>query len=198
MKLIISICGLAVMLGLTGCSTPRTVSSMKGSGVKQVFSAPFDPVWRATIDAAQHDNLTVTRSDREHGYIAAQRGLRPETFGENVGIWVTSLSPTTTEVEVVSRQRGPPVLWMKNWEQNILGSVAVNLTRESTTAVGGVAPGTYTTQGSDASQSREAIRSEAQIIEQQRQELRDEVNRLQRQLEDARRRLWDLDRNGSK
>ena len=57
-----------------------------------------------------------------------------ETFGENVGMWVTRVSPTQTQVEVVSRQAGPPKFVIKNWENEIFQTIAANLTREPTSA----------------------------------------------------------------
>src|SRR4051812_33172281 len=121
---------------------------MQGHGSKQVFNASFDPVWKSTIDAIPQNGLEILSADRANGYIAARRTIRVHTFGENVGIWVAPISPAETSVEVVSRQAGPPVLWLKNWEHEVLRSVAAtNLTREYPTAVGGVAPGTYSTTG---------------------------------------------------
>src|SRR5439155_5642695 len=94
----------------------------------------------------QISDLRILSADRERGYIAAKRNMRPETFGENVGVWVTRVSPTQTQVEVVSRQAGPPKLWFKNWERDIFRTIAANLTREGP-AVGGTGPGTQPLQG---------------------------------------------------
>src|SRR5688572_20724844 len=95
---------LALILVATGCATSKQVEHMQGKGTKHVFRAPYDQVWRATVDAAQLGELEVRTADRERGFIASTRGLQPETIGENVGIWVSRLSPTETQVEVVSRQ----------------------------------------------------------------------------------------------
>lgn len=124
---------------VTGCATQRQVASSEGLGTRQVYNGTFDQVWRAAIDASQRDGLEVTSSDRATGYISARRTVKVHTFGENVGIWLRGVSPTQTEVEVVSRQAGPPVAWLKNWENEIHRSIAANLTRE--TPVYGTAPG---------------------------------------------------------
>jgi hypothetical protein len=108
-------------------------------GTKETFGAPFDAVWRAAVDAAQQGDLEILNADRARGYISARRGVHVQTFGENVGVWVTSLGPSRTQVEVASRQAGPPVMWIKNWENEILRAVAANLTREG---VGGTGTGT--------------------------------------------------------
>ena len=129
MRALISL--LALMILASGCATSRQVSNMQGRGSKQVFRAPFDQVWRATVDAAQAGDLEIVSADRSHGYIASKRGIRVQTFGENVGIWVSSLSPTETQVEVVSRHAGPPKFSFKNWENQILNTIQANLTREA-------------------------------------------------------------------
>jgi hypothetical protein len=148
--LITSVMALTVA-ALCGCSTTRTVSQMQGHGNKTVYNAPFDATWRATVDAAQMSDLRVIDANRDTGFIAAKRGLRPETFGENVGIWVTREGPNQSGVEVVSRQAGPPVLWLKNWEKAIQTAVAANLTREAPYAVGTAAPGAGTVTGGGTS-----------------------------------------------
>src|SRR5437588_7185461 len=119
MKISITSIGVALLLLTTGCSTTRSVSEMQGRGTVQTYNAPFDSVWRAAVDASQIGDLRILSADKERGYIAAKRGLRPQTFGENVGIWITRVSPAQTQVEVVSRQAGPPKLIIKNWENEI-------------------------------------------------------------------------------
>ncbi|MDB6031595.1 MAG: hypothetical protein JWM16_1933 [Verrucomicrobiales bacterium] len=151
MKTLISSVAALAMLALVGCSTTRTVSQMQGHGDKVVYNAPFDATWRATVDAAQMSNLQVVDANRDTGYIAAKRGVRLETFGENVGIWVTREGPNQSGVEVVSRQAGPPVLWLKNWEKQIQTAVAANLTREAPYAVGTAGPGVGTVTGGASS-----------------------------------------------
>lgn len=116
---------------ITGCATQSQVAQMESRGKAQVFAAPYQQVWRAAIDAAQIGDLEVRTADTTRGYIAAKRNIRLHTMGENVGIWVKQVSPGETQVEVVSRQAGPPKFWFKNWEDEILNAVAVNLTREA-------------------------------------------------------------------
>jgi hypothetical protein len=139
MKSFLILTSFAVLTLLVGCATQRQVAESEGHGTKAVYNAPFDPVWRACIDAAQRDGLEVISSDRTAGYIAARRTVQVHTFGENVGIWVRpAATPGQTEVEVASRQAGPPVVWLKNWENEIHRSIAANLSRE--TPVYGTAP----------------------------------------------------------
>jgi hypothetical protein len=142
MKAVSLIASLAAVAFFVGCATQSHVSNLAGRGTQAVYNAPFDSVWRAAIDAAQRDGLEVTSTDRAAGYIAARRNVQVHTFGENVGIWLRRVSPAQTEVEVVSRQAGPPVAWLKNWENEIHRSIAANLTRE-VPVYGTVPRGTY-------------------------------------------------------
>jgi len=164
---------LALAFIVSGCSTTSSVAQKQGHGTKQVYRSPFDQVWRAAVDAAQIGNLEILNANREHGYIAARRGVQQETFGENVGLWITRMSPTETQVEVVSRQAGPPVFWLKNWEHEILRAIEANLTRE---AVGAGGTGTPSTEIRGS--SREEMRQDAQ-------RRISELRRLEQQKEDA-------------
>jgi uncharacterized protein with gpF-like domain len=156
MKIFIGVLALAFVVW--GCSTTNSVSTKQGRGTQQVYRAPFDQVWRAAVDAAQLGDLQILNADRSKGYISAKRGIQAETFGENVGLWITRVSPTETQVEVVSRQAGPPVFWLKNWENEIHRAIQANLTRE---AVG--SGGTSATSGTvTGTSSREEMRRDAQ------------------------------------
>ena len=125
---------------LTGCATQQQVANMEGRGKRAVFNAPYENVWRAAIDAAQSQDLEVRTADPRAGYISTGRGMRPETFGENVGIWVREIAPGQTQVEVVSRQAGPPALWIKSWETKILNAINANLTRDTVGGYSSVRP----------------------------------------------------------
>jgi hypothetical protein len=128
MKSIQWIFGLSLIMLFNGCSSPESVSTLQGQGTRTVYNASYDRVWSAAIAASQTWDLYILNADKSRGYISTKRGWRPTTFGENVGIWIRSISPTQTEVEVVSKQAGPPVLTIRNWEKRILDSIAANLT----------------------------------------------------------------------
>ena len=144
MRRVLTSLAAVTLLAVAGCSTTNSVSQLEGRGTKVVYNAPFDPTWRAAVDASNQGDLHVINADPATGYISAKRGVHMETFGENVGIWVTRQGPTQTGVEVVSRQAGPPVLWLRNWEKRVQQSIAANLTRES---VGYAAPVSGTVSG---------------------------------------------------
>jgi hypothetical protein len=121
----------AALLLAAGCSTQHTVAESRGQGTTETYDANFERVWSAAVAAAQMGDLFIVNADKSHGYIAAKRGWRPETFGENVGIWVRQTSPSQTVVEVVSRQAGPPILNLRNWEKRILASIQATLSTET-------------------------------------------------------------------
>ena len=131
MKRILLLLATGVLVVAAGCSSPAKVAASRGQGRKEVYNATYDDVWAAAVEAAQSGDLFILHSDKANGYIAARRGIRPETFGENVGIWVQPVSPLQTKVEVVSRQAGPPVLVLRNWEERILASIEATLSTES-------------------------------------------------------------------
>ena len=128
---VFSVLSITALLVFAGCATERQVAELRGHGTRQYYGASFDQAWRAAIDAAQMQGLEVMSADRNRGYIGARRTIRPHTFGENVGIWVRQNAANSTEVEVVSRQAGPPALWLKNWENEMHRAIAANLTREA-------------------------------------------------------------------
>lgn len=130
MKSMFTVAAMAIIFAFAGCSTPKKVETLAGRGAKQVFGAPYEQVWQAALAAADMEGLHMVSNNEESGYIAARRGIRLHSFGEHVGIWVKKLSNGETEVEVVSRQAGPPVAWLKNWENEVLRAISSNLGRE--------------------------------------------------------------------
>ena len=128
MKLLVSaIIGASLFVG---CATKKQVANMEGRGTTVVYDAPFEQVWRAAVDGIQVNDLEVLNVDRANGYVSARRNVRAHTFGENVGMWVRRVGAAQTQVEVVSRQAGPPVAWLKNWENEIHRAITANLTRD--------------------------------------------------------------------
>ncbi len=127
MKSLFGLLALALALLSSGCSTPQSVAKLQGEGTTEVYNAGYERIWRAAMAAAQTGDMYILRADKVHGFISAKRSLRPETFGENVAIWVRAVGPGKSEVEVVSRQAGPPILFMRNWEKRILTFIEASL-----------------------------------------------------------------------
>lgn len=119
---------LLIALAVSGCSTPKSVASLQGHGTKRVFHAAYDPVWNAALIAAEMDYLRVIDADPARGFISARRRMSATTFGENVAIWVHSVAPASTSVEVVSRQTAPWFSIPPDWPNHVLGRIRDILT----------------------------------------------------------------------
>ena len=100
---------------------------MQGQGTHRVFAQGYDPVWKATVAAAQMNDFYILDSDQATGFISARRYMSPTSFGENVAIWVRPVSRVKTQVEVISRRSGPPVVPGQNWDQRIFLSITTLL-----------------------------------------------------------------------
>ncbi len=183
MKSLFNLVSVCVTILLVGCATQNQVARQEGRGSRQIYATPFDQTWRAAIDAAQDGDLEIVSADRARGYIAARRGVRAHTLGENVGVWVKEVTPTQTEVEVVSRQAGPPVMWLKNWQNEIQRAIAANLTREGY----GGAPATAAIE-SGAASSRAVAPDRIQDSPGDPAVMRNEIDQLRRELDVLRTR----------
>jgi hypothetical protein len=127
------------------------------------------------------------------------------------------MSPARTQVEVVSRQAGPPVAWLKNWENEIHRAIAANLTREAV----GRAPSdvryesstVIVPETSTTTRTHESVRQEQELLDQlrlrqdtsqralanevdqtKREMLQREIDRLRQDIKLQEQRLRDLDR----
>jgi len=127
--------GLAVVLFLTGCASNRSPGSQTKAS-KRVFNAPYNTVWRAAVDAAQQGDLDIVTADRPRGYIGVRSGPASK---ENVGVWVRSLGPSGTEVEVVGR---PGAKAATAWENEMMDAITSNIAH-GPAAVGGTGTQVY-------------------------------------------------------
>jgi hypothetical protein len=186
MKILPTIITAAAISLLAGCATQRQVSNMEGHGDRRVYNAAYDQVWRAAIDAAQLSDLEILEANRSTGYIAARRTVRVHTFGENVGMWVRGVDPARTEVEVVSRQAGPPVAWLKNWQNEVHRAIAANLTREAP-AVGTAPANTFNERSYVQPEVPHAVREQQRRLDALHEERDARARELLRESDPARR-----------
>jgi len=125
---------------LFGCSTPEKVAKLQGQGPAHIYPASYEKTWKAAVDSVWDLGLTVLRVYPEQGFISAKRGMNSKTFGEDVGIWLKEAGVGKTQVEVISRQKGMPMLEVKNWEDNLFQSIGERVGGLPFTAQG-TAPG---------------------------------------------------------
>ena len=112
----------AILL-LPACTTLTTVKNAKGSGTSQQYSASYDTVWNASLCAIEKENLKLMQADEQSGEILAQNMMTLFSYGENVGIFVKSLKPQLTQVEVISKKTMQTNVFAKDWTDTILGSI---------------------------------------------------------------------------
>ena len=112
---------------LVGCASQESTRKQAGHGTKNLFKAPTDRVFKAAILACGQFGLEIDRADTALGEIDAHTGANDETLGERVAVWVRAAPGDQTEVEVISRNRGPTVLFYKNWERPILNSIKAQM-----------------------------------------------------------------------
>jgi hypothetical protein len=109
-------------------NTPESVAKLKGQGTMRSFDVGFNCAWTTVRSVAVMDDLNILKIDRSTGFISARRPMGETTFGDVFAIWIRPISPTETEVEVVSRRVGPPVPFAPDEEESILKSLEDVLT----------------------------------------------------------------------
>ncbi len=128
MKILSCMTVLAGLLMAGCCTTPQSVAKMQGQGSKRAFDVSYDTTWTTLKSVAVMDDLNILNASKTSGFISARRPMGETTFGDVVAIWIRPISPTQTEVEVVSRRVGPPVPFAPNEEEAILKSLEDVLT----------------------------------------------------------------------
>lgn len=122
-----TICILFATALLSGCATSSSVVKLEGKGVKRTFPAACEKVWPSAVNACRHGELSIEKIEPERGFIGAKTGVRLNSYGELVAVWVRKVDATNTEVEVVSRLVGPRGFWKYDWTDQILNDIAIDL-----------------------------------------------------------------------
>jgi hypothetical protein len=165
---------------------------LSGPGTKRVYLATFDQTWRATANSMRRSDFTVVRSDRTAGYMEARRMAYSRPLDENIGIWVRTVTPTQTEVEVVDRQAGPPVLALVNREIELQSDIAANLAREVPPM--GAAPRSVVVDPGGTTTTIITTDRRDVLTPERRESLQREVDRLRDDIRTQEQRLRDLER----
>lgn len=111
---------LVLCFGIAGCASTQSIKKLENQGTKQIFTANYEKVWEAAVNACNRNSLTIKELDKENGYISADTPYRMESWGEVVGIWIRKIEDSKTQVSVVSRRVGPALLFKYNWENPYL------------------------------------------------------------------------------
>ncbi len=112
---------------LVGCASTQTVGESKGEGAKNLYSAAFENVYAATLRAAQSEELKIVAMDKEAGRIDLSHGVTLWSWGERVSVFLTSVSASETEVEIVSKPVLAPLNFPPDWESRLFRAIGREL-----------------------------------------------------------------------
>ncbi len=114
--------GLILVL-LTGCATLSSVRAERGNGISRVFDASFEVVWDKTVKATNMLGLGIAESNQQQGYMLAETGISPFSWGEKVAVFIEGIDADHTKVEVVSRKVMTTNVFAYSWQNRILNKV---------------------------------------------------------------------------
>jgi hypothetical protein len=110
-----------------GCASVDTVREAKGEGVSRIYQDAYEPVFNATLAAAKKKELEVVDSDKRGGRLILSHGITWLSWGERIAVFLVARTPTTTEVEVVSKPVMSPLNFPPDWQQILLEQIEVEL-----------------------------------------------------------------------
>ena len=124
----VRLCLLSVSLCVTGflsgCSTLADAKAGKGTGISQSYPVAVDRVWQVLPAAVKLAGIDYVTDNKAEGFALAQRGLTAFSYGENVAIFVDSVQPQVTKVEVVSKKALATTIFATDWAKPILDKIA--------------------------------------------------------------------------
>lgn len=117
----------ALLLLLGACASTQSVQQAKGTGEKRIFGADYEAVYKATLSAAGKQGLTLTSADKNSGQILLSHGLTPWSWGKRVAIFVTKVSGSKTQVEIVSKPDRAPLNFPADWVTKLFQAIGAEL-----------------------------------------------------------------------
>lgn len=127
-KFAMFLAAIAVVTYMSGCSTLADSRAAKGTGQSRQYSATVDEVWKAMPGVLAELSLPMVGDNKAEGYILAQRGMTPFSYGENVAIFVEQVNGVTqTRVEVVSKKTLATNVFAPDWSMEILDKLGEKL-----------------------------------------------------------------------
>ena len=123
----------------SGCSTLADARAGKGTGTARVFDASADAVWTEMPAVVKDVGLDLAGENRQQGYLLAQRGITPFSYGENVAIFIDEVAKTSrTRVEIVSKKAMATNVFAPDWGDEILDKLAKKLKPTGTPGIAAV------------------------------------------------------------
>lgn len=112
---------------LTGCASTETVKEAKGQGVIRAYQHAYEPVYDATLAAAKTRKLEVVENDKTNGRLIFSHGVTLWSWGERIAVFIKSIAPNSTEVEIVSKPVMSPLNFPPDWQKILLDQIDVEL-----------------------------------------------------------------------
>ena len=104
----------------SGCTTLADVKAAKGEGEKGTYTASIDDVWDSVVTYINESSLDLVSEDKSSGLILAQRGINLANYGDNVAVFIESLSEIKTFVEVVHKKAMETNIFGAFWDKKII------------------------------------------------------------------------------
>ena len=116
-----------VALIASGCASTETVKQAKGQGVSHTYPYAYEPVFSATLAAANNKKLEVVEHDRTNGRIILSHGVTLWSWGERIAVFVKPVAASRTEVEIISKPVLAPLNFPPDWQQILFDQIDVEL-----------------------------------------------------------------------
>jgi hypothetical protein len=114
-----------------GCaSSHHGLKTERGTGTSQSYAGTRDNAWRACLLALRELGLELKELDPERQYVLADHGSSTLSAGEHVGCFVgEETTPDRTSVEIVSQRVMSTNAFAKDWSEDALWMVGLQLSR---------------------------------------------------------------------
>ena len=121
----IKVFALFILLSLAGCSTVSEMKETKGEGDARAVGNSFEEDWEAANYAVNAIPLPLVSSDKDEtsGTIIASTPASGLSWGENIAVFVDSVSENKTVVEVISKPALATNIFAPDWTVPIFNNM---------------------------------------------------------------------------
>lgn len=96
---------LLVLLGVTGCATPRNMVETKDQGTSQVYHVSPNQAWKIAKTVFHWEAFDVIEEERGKGYMVGRSGNEWVPWTALTIAWLDRVDRTHTKVTVVTKRR---------------------------------------------------------------------------------------------
>lgn len=108
---------------LNGCATTEAAKESKGTGTKKIYEKPMSEVWIAMKAAVEITGGKIVEENVGECTILATYWSSAFSWGERVGLFCVELSPTQTEIEVISKRAVAMNITAADWTEKIYAAL---------------------------------------------------------------------------